>query len=573
MKVFTQGGTDVTLTQSNFVAEGGEGRVHAVGATGYKIYHDPARAIAPAKIQELGAIQDPDVIRPLAPIFTASRGQTTHVGHTFRFIPQTYVLCQLFPRAFRDREGLTADKVCHVVGRLRSSMEAIHRAGVLVVDANEMNVLVARDFSATYWIDVDSYQTPHFAATAIMASVRDPQVHGNVFTELSDWFSFAIITFQLFVGIHPFKGKHPTVHGFEDRMKRGISVFDQAVKLPSVCYPLSSIPPAYHAWYRALFADGKRAAPPTDMQASPAVQASVPRPTMTATAALEILELLRFPSDIRATWGRRGQDVAVHSGNAIYLGSRQLWRGAGARVAVGTFVKPDRTVAAWIEGCRLRLHDLTADKAIDCTIAALDVSAAFGAIYIRTSSSILTLQLSEVGGSILAGFETVTHVLEHACSLHEGCAVQSLLGDPHASLFLPDGGCMQVALPELKGYTIIQAKHDAASGSAFSRHGSVLMVLANEGGHYDRFVYRFLSAHGTRTLEVIRDVALSDLNFCVLDTGVCVCITEADELELSTASAKKIVRDPVLTGEMRLVKDGMNVRFFRDKTLYSMRMK
>lgn len=572
MKVFTQGGTDVTLTQSNFVAEGGEGRVHAVGATGYKVYHDPARAIAPAKIQELGAIQDPDVIRPLAPIFTASRGQTTHVGHTFRFIPRTYVLCQLFPRAFRDREGLTADKVCHVVARLRSSMEAIHRAGVLVVDANEMNVLVARDFGATYWIDVDSYQTPHFPATAIMASVRDPQVHGNVFTELSDWFSFAIITFQLFVGIHPFKGKHPTVHGFEDRMKRGISVFDQAVKLPSVCYPLSSIPPAYHAWYRALFADGKRAAPPTDMQASPAVQASVPRPTMAATAALEILELLRFPSDIRAAWGRRGQDLAVHSGNAVYLGSRQLWRGAGARVAVGTFVKPDRTVAAWIEGYRLRLHDLTADRAIDCTIAALDLSTAFGTIYIRTSSSILTLQLSEVGGSILAGFETVTHVLEHACSLHEGCAMQSLLGDPHASLFLPDGGCTQVALPELKGYTVVQAKHDAASGSAFGRHGSVLMVLANKGGHYDRFVYRF-TAQGARSLEVIRDVALSDLNFCVLDTGVCACITEADELEISTASAKKIVRDPSLTGEMRLVKDGTNVRFFRDKTIYSMRMK
>lgn len=568
MKVFTQGGASIDLTQSNFVAEGGEGRVHAVGAVGYKVYHDPARAVPPAKIQELTAIQDPDVICPLVPIFTSSRGNTTHVGHTFRFVPQTFVMCQMFPRAFRDREGLTPDKICRLVERLRSSMEAIHRAGVLVVDANEMNVLVARDFSATFWIDVDSYQTSHFPATAIMPSVRDPQVHGSAFTELSDWFSFAIITFQLFVGIHPYKGKHPSVHGLEDRMKQGISVFDAAVKLPSACYPLSSIPPAYHAWYRSLFMDGKRAAPPTDMQGTLAVHAAVPRMGMAASASLQIVEAFSVPNDIRAAWTRRQSGVLVHCGDAIFLDQRVLWRGAEHRVAVGTFIRPNCMVAAWVEGKRLHLHNLSTDQPIECSMSALDVSTAFGTIYVRTINAILTVQVSEVGGRVVAGFQTVTQVLEHASSLHEGCVMQSLLGDPHASLFLPQGGCIQVALPELKGYTILQAKHDAASDG--SRHSQVLMVLAAKDGKYDRFMYRFKAL--TRSLEIFSDVTPSDLNFCVLDTGVCVCLTEADKLELSTANAWRTIGDPALTGDMRLVKDGAHLLFFREQTVYSMKL-
>ena len=47
---------------------------------------------------------------------------------------------------------------------------------------------------------VDSYQTAHYPATAIMPSVRDWKVPLHDFSELSDWFSFAIVSFQVFLG-------------------------------------------------------------------------------------------------------------------------------------------------------------------------------------------------------------------------------------------------------------------------------------------------------------------------------------------------------------------------------------
>ena len=40
---------------------------------------------------------------------------------------------------------------------------------------------------------------------------------GGVF-DLAHWFAFAVVTFQLFTGIHPYKGKHPSVLDLDARM-------------------------------------------------------------------------------------------------------------------------------------------------------------------------------------------------------------------------------------------------------------------------------------------------------------------------------------------------------------------
>ena len=50
MKVYVKGQPDVILGKSHFVAEGGEGKIFARGKTGYKIFHDPARAIPIGKM-------------------------------------------------------------------------------------------------------------------------------------------------------------------------------------------------------------------------------------------------------------------------------------------------------------------------------------------------------------------------------------------------------------------------------------------------------------------------------------------------------------------------------------------
>ena len=285
-RYFVQGGGEVRLGKSDFKAQGGEGAIYVKGPNAYKIYTDPQRAIPPAKILELSALTLPNIIRPLGVLLdTKSRP----VGYSMRAVGRSYALCQLFPKAFRQRHNLTPESAFRLVRRLQEGVSHVHARGVLIVDLNELNFLVAEDFSEVYFIDVDSYQTPSYPAAALMESVRDR--HALKFTSGSDWFSFAVVSFQLFVGIHPYKGNYPPLQGLPDkekkldaRMRANVSVLRPEVSVPASCLPFSVIPPAYLDWYRAVFEDGRRLPPPDDAQ--PAVTLGAPGSRRSLSAAL-----------------------------------------------------------------------------------------------------------------------------------------------------------------------------------------------------------------------------------------------------------------------------------------------
>src|ERR1051326_6279805 len=141
-----------------------------------------------AKIDELSLLVQPNIIRPLELIID---GRNRPVGYSMRSAGKTYSLCQLFPKAFRQRNNLTPDLMLRLVRQLQTGVSHIHSRGILIVDLNEMNFLVASDFNELFFIDVDSYQTPSFPATVLMESVRDR--HAKSFSSDSDWFSFAVV--------------------------------------------------------------------------------------------------------------------------------------------------------------------------------------------------------------------------------------------------------------------------------------------------------------------------------------------------------------------------------------------
>jgi DNA-binding helix-hairpin-helix protein with protein kinase domain len=135
-----------------------------------------------------------------------------------RYVDRTYALCQVFPGSFRTRHGFSTDAALRLVRRLQEGVRTVHSHGILIVDLNEMNFLVSDSFGEIYFIDVDSYQTPSFPATALMESVRDR--HAKRFSTSTDWFSFAIVSFQMFVGIHPFKGTYAPLQGVIEKDKK-----------------------------------------------------------------------------------------------------------------------------------------------------------------------------------------------------------------------------------------------------------------------------------------------------------------------------------------------------------------
>src|ERR1035437_8436670 len=167
MKVFSAGSA-INLTKQHYLASGGEGEVYGVGSTAFKIYHDPKRMIPLGKITELSAITDKNVIKPEA-VLTDDKG--VPIGYTMRYVKDTVALCATFPAAYRDRVSLSHDIMFKLIQRLQAGVSSVQNSGILIVDLNEMNFLVAPAHDDIFFIDADSYQTRSYRATAIMESI------------------------------------------------------------------------------------------------------------------------------------------------------------------------------------------------------------------------------------------------------------------------------------------------------------------------------------------------------------------------------------------------------------------
>src|SRR5215207_8013547 len=560
-RYFVQGGGEVRLSKSDFKAQGGEGSIYVKGAHAYKIYTDPGRAIPPAKLQELSALTLPNIIRPLEVLLDA---RNRAAGYSMRAVGKSYALCQLFPKAFRQRNNLTPETALRLVRRMQEGVSHVHSKGALVVDLNEMNFLVAEGFSEVYFIDVDSYQTPSFPASALMESVRDRHARG--FTEGSDWFSFAVVSFQTFVGIHPYKGNYPPLHGLADkeqkldaRMRANVSVLRPGVTVPASCLPFSVIPPAYLDWYRAVLDEGKRLAPPDDARAVVALAA--PAPSGCAGSSLfEVTEAGEFDDEIVRHEGL----VTVTRASVYFGGERFAKPRADALVMVTPRLR--RLVAAYMDGGAPRLRDLTAGRDLPLSIGGEEMALSGGSLYIKQGENIFAVEFLEPGGDILPGVRAAANVMMKSTRLFEGLSIQNLLGTHYASILPAPGVCHQVRLPELDGYQLLDAR--------LCRN--VLLAVGARGGRYDRLVFRFAEDFGSYDARVAPDVSSTDINFTVLDTGVVLLLTDEGALEVFSrrkgAPAARTCQDPAVGADARLFHTGAQAYVARGTKLYKFTM-
>src|SRR5690242_10057021 len=119
MDLFIQGEGPVRLGQGDFVAQGGEAAVYARGDRAFKVYHDPASMVPAGKIRELAVLTHPRIIRPEAALLDA---RDRPVGYTMQRVAGAHVLCQLFNRSFRERKGVTADRILALVQQLQEGV-------------------------------------------------------------------------------------------------------------------------------------------------------------------------------------------------------------------------------------------------------------------------------------------------------------------------------------------------------------------------------------------------------------------------------------------------------------------
>ncbi len=557
-KIFVQHQGEIHLSQADFKAQGGQAAIYVKGSTAYKIFNNSKEMIPAAKIAELSVLSDASIIRPQNILLDA---RNRAIGYTMRHVENAYALCQTFPKSFRARESLTPDIVFKLVRKLQAGVQHVHSHRILIVDLNELNFLVGRDFGEIYFLDVDSYQTKSFHATALMESVRDRHAQG--FNEGTDWFAFAVVSFQMFTGIHPFKGTYaPFQHTIEAdkrldaRMRSNISVLHSGVTVPSVCLPFDAIPSAYLDWYEAVLENGARVPPPRNAQTVLRLVATQPQ-RLDGSNHFHIAQLYEFDGEIL-----QHHDNVTLTTKSIYVGNKKCGEHSGEGTTFAVTPRFGHVISVGLGVNRVRLFDVNDNRELKAEIAAEMLASTEGRIYLKQDTALLELAFVELSHAVLPHVKTIGNLAKNATQMFEGVAIQNLLGAYYVSLLPHAGVCHQRRLAEIDNHRIIDAK--------FSK--GVLVIVGAKEGKYDKFIIRFDDEYREYDVRVVTDVQSAAINMTILDNGVSLNLNDRDELEIFSrhkgSVGLKIIADKALRGDCKLSHHGAQALFAAENKLY-----
>jgi serine/threonine protein kinase len=396
-----------------------------------------------------------------------------------------------------------------------------------------------------------------------MESIRDR--HSKTFSTLTDFFSFGIISFQLFLGVHPFKGRHSKYKTLDERMMNNISVFNKDVSIPTICAPFTVIPENYRNWYKAIFEEGKRLPPPTTMQQVVIVQTYVK--DMIKSQYFDITKIKEYDVDIIQYYSRNGIHVVVNSKGGYVEDKLDTKIQLHSHFVVTP--KQNYLVAANIKEHQLELYNVTSGKEIECDISCDNIMSYDGRLYVKKGINLLEIQFLELPMTIKVASKVVSTVMENATHLFNGVVIQNLLGAWYVSLFPKSGQCYQIRINELNDCRdIMDAKFD----------NNVLIIgTVNNKMTYDRFIVRFSEKYDSYDVRIEKDVQFDLLNFVVLDNGICVYMNSDESLELFSnkkgQKQVKVIKDPDIPGDITLFKDGVKALFAKGNKLYHFTMK
>jgi hypothetical protein len=510
MKVYKQGfSAPVNLRDDQVRGQpGGEGTVYVVGAEAYKVYHDSHKSLSPKKIDELRKIVNPNVIKPEL-VLLNEQHQT--VGYTMRAIDKARPLIAHFTKTFKDREGLSDKHLNEIYSQLWTLMQSVHDANCLIVDPNEMNYLVSIGFDQVFAIDTDSYQTPSFPGTAVLPNVRDfliwPLNSKPKFTSLSDWYGFGTTTFQLYMGVHPYRGSHPTVKDLESRASKRISVFDSSVKLPAFLpKPENVIPSVLLAWYKAVFQEGKREIAPKNL--NPVVKISTVSIPIVSSVSINAKMIWSSFEGIRDLYN----DWAVLSDRMVNIRTKKEIKVTTNQDTKAATVNPYGNV-----------FQVSEDRGVVTSYSVVDPNPSKTTLYLEDFIVNKGRLLGRQGGSLVEGAwnnsgskleSNIIGTCMPSAVLFRNCVFQTMMGTPVVCMNPVPGFCYQAILKELKGYRIIEAELNR----------NILQVVTSKNGSVHRWVFKF-DAKYDKYVSIVNDItscAFHGINFAVLDSGVVV---------------------------------------------------
>lgn len=551
------GQATLTITDRSYLGAGGEAAVYANGNEVVKLYHDRKKMIPLSKIQELSVLRPANVIKPLAVVYDAGTGEP--LGYTMRYLKQTEPLCKFFTKAFKQDRNIDADMMMALVKAMQLTVQGVHDDKCLIVDLNEMNVLVDDTNVNPLFIDTDSYETPSHHATAIMESIRDPQVKGHRWTPESDWFSFGVLAFQLYINIHPFKGRHPAYDpkDWRKRMDDGVSVFDPKIKLPPVCNPLTVVPKRHLEWFKAVFQKGERSAPPLPDASAPLAQPAQ-IVTVQGSNQFEVSECWSTTGNIKAIYTYMGVIYAATT-DAIYLGppatsrpntlSINLKRPAKLQPCAAS---DGALVIARQEGTLVTFQDHAGVE-----IGRANSNGCFcrnHAIYTAWNGRLQENTFVRTGSLLVHRSKDVENICALSAHVYEGVVIQDLLGKMYVTVPYAAGRCSNRPVPALNGMRIVDAKGER----------NVVVVVAEKQGTYHRFILVYKPDFSEFKVIHQPDIAYDGINMTVLESGVYIIVSGDKMLVNGTTEFD----NPPLDANMKLFNVGGSAYFVNGNSIH-----
>lgn len=534
-------------------AFGGEGLIYLKSGVIYKVYPEDKFLPPEKKLLELQQLNHPSIISPSDILIDSSTKRLKGFSMAYK---DAYELCMLFPKAFKDRHKITPTQITNLVKLMQDANKYLHSKNFLMVDGNEMNYLVDKKFNNVYLIDVNSYQTPSYPAQAIMDSVKDP--HSKSFNRNTDWYSWAIVTFQMFIGIHPYKGIYKKNLTMNERMKRNISVFNPDVTIPAVCAPFDIIPSALRDWYEAVFERGLRTAPPDSYESRIVATPRVTKQIGSDNFLITLLYTYQKPV-IMYSLGYTMTENGLYQNDKVMVGLNDV-----AEIVV---TPQGQGILARLEKGKVKLFPILTKVEMPVSFQADEMMSYHGRLYLRNNGHINEVSFVDLGGKIVATLKKVGNVIENDTHMFDGCVVSNLSNICNISVFPKSETCYQLQIPELINHKVLDAKFD---------NGVLVVIAARTTGEHDKFLFRFDAGFRSYDVRIQESVQISEINFVVLDTGVVLHMTDTGILECFKAvpGAKDIIEidDQAIDTDCILMNNGNQAMFARGEKLYKFSM-
>ncbi len=295
MKHVYIGGLKVALDPANAVGKGGEADVYRAGpGEVVKIFKDPThpdlagdamgQAMAASrlrehqtKLREFPKGLPGSIVAPLALAF-GDKSETVVVGYTMPFLAGSEVLFTHHHDS-KFRAGIRPADIVKVFRGLHETVSGVHKAGVVIGDFNDLNVMVPPTFDPRL-LDADSMQFGKYLCrmfTArfvdpLLCDVRDPAtlkpgesslMLARPHNPFSDWYAFTIMLMECLLYVGPyggvFKPKDATRRIPHDaRPFQRVTVFQPEVVYPKPAKPFGILPDELLQYFHRVFEKDER---------------------------------------------------------------------------------------------------------------------------------------------------------------------------------------------------------------------------------------------------------------------------------------------------------------------------